>query len=429
MKKVSVLVLILIVLSTAVNAQMDNLSNISAKWVRGLARNAALDGSGDMVALNPAGLAMLDDGIYVSLSNQTLFRNPEHTYNLGAGPVTRTQDGIDPILPMLYGAWKKNQWAVSTGVYIAGGGAASNYPEGSINTTLMGFSLLPFYAEGGGYTSFKDEHLLGSSFYITIPLNVSYRINNQLALSVGGRYLMGRNSTEAGLTFTGSEFAPDMPLTIDYKSNATGIGAVVGVDFRPSDDLNLSVHYESKVKLEFEATDNKGNFTLEEDGAKSRRDLPANFAFGATYRLTEKLMAAADFNYYFQTAADWGNIQSTGGPLKASEVAGDSYKAGVGFYYNLNEMLELSAGVAYTDYMYDNMELYYTKLGLFEVLKYDNLSVGLGAGIDLTDNIQLDLGILRNIWKDESIKIPALPLPVDVKSSAYVIAVGLDFRF
>ncbi len=431
MKKVSVLIMVLTMLSVTVSAQMDNLSNISAKWVRSVARNAALDGGGDMVAFNPAGLAMLNDGIYISLSNQTLFRNPEHTYNLGAGAVTRTQDGIDPILPMLYGAYKFNQFAISTGVYISGGGAASDYPEGSLNTTLMGFKMLPSVAEGG-YVTFKDEFLLGSSFYITIPLNLSYAFNDQLAVSVGGRYLMGRNKTEAGLTFTGSPFVSDMPLTIDYKNNASGIGGVFGIDYRPMDNLNLAIHYETKVKLEFEATDNSGTYKLEPDGTKSNRDLPANLAVGATYGITEKLMVAADFNYYFQSACNWDSITNpaTGVKSDAAEIAGNSYKAGVGVTYKLNDLLELSGGVAYTDYMYDNMELYYTKLGLFEVLKYDNWSVGIGAGINLTENIQLDLGILRNIWKDETISsISAGGVPVDVKNSAYVLAIGLDFRF
>lgn len=51
------------------SAQMDNMSNMSAKWIRSNVRNASLDGGADMVNYNPAGLAMLDDGIYISVSN------------------------------------------------------------------------------------------------------------------------------------------------------------------------------------------------------------------------------------------------------------------------------------------------------------------------------------------------------------------------
>jgi len=118
------------------SAQMDNLANMSAKWIRSNVRNASLDG-----------------------------------------------------------------------------GATVNYPDGSFNTNLMGY------------------------------------------------------------TFTGSSLAPDYDMTIDYKSNATGIGCIFGIDYKPTDKLNVAIHYETRVKLEFEADDNKGTYQLESDGTKSRRDL------------------------------------------------------------------------------------------------------------------------------------------------------------
>ena len=67
-----------------VSAQMDNLANMSAKWIRANARNAALDGA-DIVNYNPAGLVKLNDGMYFSLNNQTLFRKPQHSFDLGLG--------------------------------------------------------------------------------------------------------------------------------------------------------------------------------------------------------------------------------------------------------------------------------------------------------------------------------------------------------
>ncbi len=430
MKRKSLFIIALFALTITANAQMDNLSNLSAKWIRSNVRNASLDGGADMVNYNPAGLSMLDDGIYLSISNQMLFRHPQHTYNFGAGTLVREQDGMDPLLPMLYAAWKKNKIALSTGVYISGGGAAVNYPEGSFNTDLMGYSLLPVFNATGGYTSFKDQSLKASSFYLTVPLNFSYLINEKLAVSLGGRYLRGINRTEAGMTFTGSE-APDYLLNIDYESNATGFGGVVGIDYKASEKVNIAIHYETKVKLEFEADQNKGTFKLEPDGSKTRRDLPAALNTGLTYNITDKLIAAVDFNYYFQKNADWDTIVNpkNGEKLLASEVAGDCYKAALGFTYLVNEKLELSAGTNYTFYQYDDMELYYTKLGPYEVLKYDNFNLGVGAGYKITDNIQIDLGLMRTFWKDQSIKSLAANIPVDVKSSAYVLAIGFDFRF
>lgn len=44
---------------------MDNLANMSAKWIRSNARNAATDGA-DIVNYNPAGLVKMNDGVHLS---------------------------------------------------------------------------------------------------------------------------------------------------------------------------------------------------------------------------------------------------------------------------------------------------------------------------------------------------------------------------
>jgi long-chain fatty acid transport protein len=413
---------------------MDNLANLSAKWIRSNIRNAALDGGGDMVNFNPAGLALLKDGTYLSLSNQTLFRKPKHTFNLGAGEQSYEQDGIDPILPMFYAAYKKNKWAVSSGVYISGGGASANYPEGSFNTNLLGMSvlLLTNSENGTDYSALKDQSLDASSYYITVPLAFSYALNEKVALSAGARYIRGINKTKAGLSLTGSASLPDAPLDVDYKSNANGIGGVFGLDYAANEKLNIAIHYETRVKLEFEADENKGSFMIEPDGNKSRRDLPAVINTGITYKFSDKLMAGIDYNYYFQKNAEWGTITdpATGGEKDAAKVAGDCYTANAGLYYQLTDKLQLSGGFSYTAFTFDDKELYYTKLGLFEAQKNNNFNVGIGAGYKVSESIMVDLGLGRTFWNDHTIKgLNAGGVPVETTSKAYVIAVGIDFAF
>lgn len=436
MKKTLILwaALPLFFLSGALNAQMDNLANLSAKWIRSNVRNAALDGGADMVNFNPAGLALLNDGLYLSLSNQTLFRKPQHSFDMGAGEQSYKQDGIDPVLPMFYAAFKKNNWAVSSGVYIAGGGGSAKFPEGSVTTNLLGYSLIPVVNAGGGtdYTYVTDQSLDASSFYLTIPLAFSYAINDMISLSAGARYIRGINSTKAGLSFTGSATYPDYAVDADYKSTANGIGGVFGIDFKPMEQLNIAIHYETKVKLEFEASDNKGSISIEEDGAKSRRDLPAVINVGATYQVTDALMAGADFNYYFQEGADWGTLidPRTAYEREASEIAGNCYTANAGLMYQLNEKLQLSGGFSYTAFLFNDKELYYTSMGLYETNKNNNFNVGIGAGYKVTENIEIDLGISRTFWKDYTINsLLASGMPVHTSNQAYVLALGVDFRF
>jgi len=421
---------VVLIIPFSASAQMDNLANMSAKWIRSNVRNAALDGA-DLVNYNPAGLVKLTDGFHMSLNNQTLFRKPQHSFNIGMGAKSYEQDGADPFLPALYAAFKKNKWAISTGIYVTGGGSTVNYTSGSLNTTLLGAQQLgkaPAF-----YTQLKDQSLKGSSYYLAVPVGFSYAISEKLSLSLGGRYIRGLNSTKAGLTLTTSAVsAPDYAISVDYDNNASGFGGIFGINYAPTEKLNIAIHYETKVKLEFEAEGNSGNTVIAANGTKSRRDLPAVLYTGIHYKFTEKLSAGADFNYYFQENADWGKITDprNGSTPEAAKVAGNCYTANVGLFYQLNEKLQLSAGCKYTAFLYDDVELYYTKLGLYEAVKYNNFNVGLGAGYNVTKNVQVDLGIGRTFWKDKTINsLLATGAPVKITDKGYVVALGVDIAF
>jgi long-chain fatty acid transport protein len=429
----ALIVLTLSTTSIGLKAQMDNLANMSAKWVGVNARNASLEG-GDIVNYNPAGLSLTNDGIYVSLNNQSLFRKPEHSFNLGAREQNYKQDGADYFLPSLYLAYKHQKWAVSSGIYITGGGASADYPDGSVNTALLGASYLPVVnaaAGGSYYGSYSNQSIKASSYYLAIPLNLSYAITEKLGVSLGGRYLIAKNHTKAELTFVGvASVIPNYPINLDYENNATGFGGVVGVDYKVNDKLNLSVHYETKVKLEFEAENNKGSVKLVKDGTKSDRDLPAVLYSGISYKVTDKFTAAVDFNYYFQKNADWDSITNpyTGSVKSASKAAGDCYAGALGLYYQILPKLQLTAGCKYIHFNYDDIDLYYTKMGAYEAVKYDNFNVGIGAAYNITDNIQANLGLGRTFWKDKTVNYAGV-LPVDIKNKAYVLALGIDLKF
>ena len=92
-----------------VYANIDQLSNMSTEWIRTGNRNAATD-STDIVLYNPAGLTKMSQGYHLNFGNQTLFRSPEHKYNLNL-PASNTiqsdsQDSPDWLLPNLYFSFK-----------------------------------------------------------------------------------------------------------------------------------------------------------------------------------------------------------------------------------------------------------------------------------------------------------------------------------
>ncbi|MCK5823657.1 MAG: aromatic hydrocarbon degradation protein, partial [Bacteroidales bacterium] len=123
-------------------------SNQSARFIRMLSRDAST--SVDAVYYNPAGLMMLDNGFYLSLSNQTIFQTKtiqndflflnEHKY---------TGDVTVPAFPAFYSVYKMDKLAISFGLSPNAGGGTAKYNRGlpSFETQI---ALLPTMLTGMG---------------------------------------------------------------------------------------------------------------------------------------------------------------------------------------------------------------------------------------------------------------------------------------
>ena len=427
-------------LSAPLPAQMDNLTNLSVEWMRMPARNAASD-SADIVVYNPAALVRLGDGFHLNLGNQTLLRKPSHSYDfgLGAGERTFSQEGIDAFLPNLYAAYTKGKWAVYGGVYVSGGGAVADYPDGSITTDLtsmlvMGFPVLDEFGQPTGYTygdiyhDAKDQYLKASSYYLTGTLGGAYALTDALSASLGLRAIRAVNKTKMGLTLADSPIGyPDQPLAIDSQDKASGMGFVLGIHYAAGAKLDLAAHYESKIKLDFETRVNKDDFAMTLDGAKNRRDLPAVLYLGAGYRWSGKLRMLVDFNYYFQSAANWSTVSVNGVETNWSDIAGDCYAAGVGLEYLLSDRLRVSAGTVFTKFLFEDKVLYYSRPGEYEAPKNDNWNSGVGVAYKACPKLTLNLALGATFWKTEDIgQVPFSGTAVRVKAYAYSVSLGMN---
>jgi len=425
----------LLALAMPLAAQMDNLTNLSVQWMRMPARNAATD-SADIVVYNPAALVRLGDGFHLNIGNQSLMRKPNHAYSLpGIGDRSFGQDGLDAFLPNLYAAYTKGRWAVYGGLYISGGGAVADYPNGSLTTDMITLSVWnsPVLDEYGNPTGYlyqdlypgaTDGYLKASSYYLTGTLGGAYALTESLSASFGLRYVSAVNKTKLGLTLVAAEGSglPDLPLAFDAKDKASGLGFVAGLHYAATSKLDLSAHYESRVKLDFETNVNWDDFGLTEDGAKSRRDLPAVLYLGAGYRWTKKLHMLVDFNYWFQKAADWGLAAED---LGWSKIAGDCYAAGIGFSYDVNERVQVSVGTVFTKFLFKDKELYYTRLGEFEAPKGNNWNNGIGLAYKAAKGLTLEVALGGTFWRKASI-LSSIEIPVEVKAHSYSLSVGAD---
>lgn len=416
-------------------AQIDNLTNMSAEWVRMSNRNAATDAA-DIVVFNPAGLVDLSEGFHLNLSNQFLFRKPSHDFvdPLGTGGLSYEQDSPDWFLPNLYVSYRDGDWSVFGGIYIPGGGAVADYPDGSYTTRAIGVGLLndpasPFF---GTYTGITNEKLKAGSIYLTTTAGGVYKISETISIAAGIRNIAATNTIEGDLTVTGGVLGPvdtpDVPFSVDVEQKDMGWGAVFGVQIKPDDRLNIALHVETPVALNLE-TDIKSGDNLSEsiglfvDGHKDRRDFPGMVGLGVSYQLTPEFRGEADLNYWFQEAADWGRADDG---RDISDLAGDCWSIGAAGAYQFSPELEVSAGLLYTLFRWDDIDAYYNaNAGAVEVQYSDNLNLGFGFAYKVIPRLKLNCGISYTMWADENIITPLGE--VEMENSTWSFALGIDY--
>ena len=413
-------------------AQLDNLINSSAEWMRTPARNAATD-AGDIVVYNPAGLVRLNNGFTINLGNQSLFRKPTHTYDLGMGAGEKSfhQEGADAFIPNLYASYKKDNWALFTGIFISGGGATANYPNGSINTDLIALQVL--MQAQGAYSNTENQHLKASSSYLTSTIGTSYALNNRVSFAVAGRYINATNKTEAGMTLTQSPIGlPDAVMNLNTSDKASGFGAVLSTMIKATPKFDMTLRYETAVKLEFITSTKKDDFGVATDGTKSRRDLPAVLAWGGAYSASTSIKIYADVNYYFQKQANWSNSTVVTDEKKWSDLAGNAVAYNVGATFTTSPKLLVSIGGGYADNQYTDHNGYYTKLGAYEVAAEDNYNINTGFSYKANKSVTLTCGYMHTFYNTQTIKaLNAQPLDVDVKvkNSLDAFAIGANLQF
>jgi len=421
---------------STVLAQVDQLSNISPEWIRTGNRNAATD-STDIVLYNPAGLPEMSEGFHLNFGNQSLFRSPEHSYNLGL-PASNDdhcdrQDSNDYFVPNFYAAYNKGDLSLFGGFYIPGGGSTADYPNGSINTEFIG--AMTTMGSSGMFTGFTNDYLDASSMYYTTEIGAAYRFTEFISLAAGMRYIYAENEIKAGATFTDA-YAGEHEWKLRYDTDADGVGGVFGMNLSPNKDVNIGLRYETRVVLDFE-TDLKRNdfpaeFGLADYKDKNRRDFPAMFGIGIEYRLSPEWTTEFDYNMYFQEDADWGKA-STGEDL--SQLAGECWSLGGTVGYQVNDRFKVSLGTIYTKFEWNDMDRYYETIGAFETLYTDNWHLGTGFAWEFKDGVTFNFAVGRTFWEDETINYLTAtdnglpPVSVDTENATTIVALGFDLAF
>lgn len=173
-------------------------TNQSASWTRNPSTAATL--STEAVYYNPAATALLGPGLSFSISNQSVFqkREIENFYsglnqNLYKGTVNA------PVFPTVYAAYNINRLSISFGFNPIGGGGSAEFKNGLPAFALPPSDLVPALAKQGVTDYRLDAYFKGSSIYFGYQFGIAYKINDNISVFGGLRYVSPKNTYEGYL--------------------------------------------------------------------------------------------------------------------------------------------------------------------------------------------------------------------------------------
>jgi len=334
---------------------IDILGIRSADYLMELSRNAVTD-CADGATYNPAGLAFMEEGIHLNIGGQYIGKDYTITGTfLGTTSETETSTTKPtPFIPNFYAVYKTGQLAVFGGFNVPAGGGGLSYEDGlfmmpKLQTALVQAQYGPTY-----FAMLNEGNMEGTSFYMRGLAGVSYAFSDRFSAGIGGRYTIGHRNYLGSGTFSVIDAVTMQTVAtvteeIDVERSASGFSGIIGVDYRPSERVNLAARYETSTALDFEATANvETNWDLLlpyiADGAMQRRDLPAVAAIGVQMKVSDRLRLGGSGNYYFINAADQGEDDGI------ADAYDDGWEANLSARYELSETVAGALGYSYSNY-------------------------------------------------------------------------------
>jgi long-chain fatty acid transport protein len=407
-----------------------NKQNLSADYMRTLNRNAATD-MADAAVYNPAGTAMMQDGLY--LKADVLYLDKEYSNQLpgSIGPLPLAGGSLESdepsIIPGLFVVYKQDRWSVFFDVTIPGGGGKVDYKDGNARTTMLtlpgAFGGLGTYLGGPtGNPNNIDQSIEADSYYVGYSLGAAFKLFD--SLSIGG----GVRLVDAYQKFKGKAQGSLNTVDIKIVREDEAINYFLGLDWAPIQDLNIGLTYMSNTPLNFKAdtSDNSPGQVVSRsvgwaDGTHEREDLPGYIGLGVSYFIIPgTLRIEPNLTYYLEKQAKWE------GQRFQDSMPGNSYDIGVALEYILNPQWRFSVGYMHTEIKgMKSVDL------LPEAPELDANTIGLGLVWSPIERLSLSLSGTK-VWY-ESVKTDAnssrAPAGTEYDKDVWAVGFGLQYRF
>ena len=396
-KKLGILAIAALLSSGAYAASIDHIQTYTPEYLGNQAQNGMINKSS--VYYNPAGLVHLDNGTYFHIGAQLAVGHEKMDYNGKEYKADLLQ-----YIPTLALYSVRDERTIFWTFGGLGGGGDLEYKDGVAGTAVVPDLLNNLI--GGGAKLFQDNgsSAEGKSLYGQTTLGRAWKVNDKLSMSIAGRAVLGMKKLKGDINVA-SPIAEPIHADIDVDRTAWGLGAQIGFNYKATDRLNLAMRYDSRVKLNFKASGNEnfatinipaiggnlGNVNFSDfypeytPGTKTRRDLPAILALGASYKVTDRWTTAISGNYYFNKDAKMDRVAGTvtlknpipgkqNITLKGLEPEYDNgWEIALGNEYKLNEKWTLLGSVNYAHTG--------AKVSSYDDIEFALNSVTVGAGL------------------------------------------------
>ncbi|MCR5820379.1 MAG: hypothetical protein K6F94_05475 [Bacteroidaceae bacterium] len=410
-------------------------TNQNAAFGRNLSQEAKIDITSTYA--NPAGIAFLDKGWHLALSNQSAWqtRTVESTFGDGLfslGTVngvanqgaTKTFKGkaVAPSIPSFDLAYVQDKWSLSLHFAIGGGGGKCTFDDG-LGSFESQVAMLPALANAlmpGSVSGYSfDTYMKGRQYYFSTQLVGTYKVTNALSLAAGVRMVNASCAYEGyvkniGLNVGGQVVPASQLLTtaglgalapmvadrvLDCSQSGTGFTPILGIDWRINEHWNVAAKYEFRTHLRLKnttatVTDESGNVTelnagMEEynNGNKLAADVPAILMMGAQYTPIEAVRLNAGAHVFFDK-------QATQHSSRHEKLDGPGWEILAGAEWDINDIFTVSAGWQNTNYGLGKNSEFITDMSFVT----NSNSVGVGARIHVSKKIALDISYFKTLY-------------------------------
>ena len=394
-KKLGILAIAALLSTGTYAASIDHIQTYTPEYLGNQSQNGMINKSS--VYYNPAGLVHLDNGTYFHIGAQLAVGHEKMDYNGKEYKADLLQ-----YIPTLALYSVRDERTIFWTFGGLGGGGDLEYKDGVAGTAVVPDLL---NALTGNKFGFKDNgsSAEGKSLYGQTTIGRAWKINDKLSMSIAGRAVLGMKKLKGDINVT-SPTAGTIHADMDSDRTAWGLGAQIGFNYKATDRLNLAMRYDSRVKLNFKASGDENRAEIKipmlgnlgdvgfsdfypeyADGNKTRRDLPAILALGASYKVTDRWTTAISGNYYFNKDAKMDRVAGTvtiknpipGGKditLQGLEPEYDNgWEIALGNEYKLNEKWTLLGSVNYAHTG--------AKVSSYDDIEFALNSVTVGAGV------------------------------------------------